>query len=239
MRQLTDEVGLVCAIPYCARLDNFAAHVEAAIINGPHARMLFLASACGQGHGVGKIMLFRRCDFLRAGGFDAIAHTVGEDNAMAKAHAANRAAHRLLAPAGAAGTRLAGISATSINGNCAGASSGATTSFCPSCWSRSARRCRRYRRRAGRAADRAGRRFAGFAATFRSMVRAGDTAFHRQRMAVILGGAGGFRCPRGGDARGLAARLDDHRWSGRRTTSHARVAAQPRAAAARRRRITS
>jgi ceramide glucosyltransferase len=85
MRQLTDEVGLVCAIPYCARLDNFAAHVEAWIINGPHARMLFLASCLGQGHGVGKIMLFRRSDFLRAGGFDAISHTVGEDNALAKA----------------------------------------------------------------------------------------------------------------------------------------------------------
>lgn len=85
IRQLNDDVGLVCAIPYCARLDNFAAHVEAAIINGPHARMLFLASALGQGHGVGKIMLFRRSDFLRAGGFSAIAHTVGEDNAMAKA----------------------------------------------------------------------------------------------------------------------------------------------------------
>jgi ceramide glucosyltransferase len=85
MRQLTDEVGLVCAIPYCAGLDNFAAHVEAAIINGPHARMLFLASCLGQGHGVGKIMLFRRADFLRAGGFDAISHTVGEDNALAKA----------------------------------------------------------------------------------------------------------------------------------------------------------
>lgn len=85
IRQLNDDVGLVCAIPYCARLDNFAAHVEAAIINGPHARMLFLASALGQGHGVGKIMLFRRSDFLRAGGFTAIAHTVGEDNAMAKA----------------------------------------------------------------------------------------------------------------------------------------------------------
>jgi ceramide glucosyltransferase len=85
MRQLADDVGLVCAIPYCARLDNFAAHVEAAIINGPHARMLFLASAFGQGHGVGKIMLFRRSDFLRAGGFSAISHTVGEDNAMAKA----------------------------------------------------------------------------------------------------------------------------------------------------------
>ena len=85
MRNLKDDVGLVCAIPYCAGLDNFAAHVEAAIINGPHARMLFLASALGQGHGVGKIMLFRRSDFLRAGGFNAISHTVGEDNAMAKA----------------------------------------------------------------------------------------------------------------------------------------------------------
>lgn len=85
VRQLTDSVGIVCAIPYCARLENFAAHVEAAIINGPHARMLFLASALGQGHGVGKIMLFRRSDFLRAGGFDAISHTVGEDNALAKA----------------------------------------------------------------------------------------------------------------------------------------------------------
>ncbi len=85
VRQLNDDVGLVCAIPYCARLDNFWSHVEAAVINGPHARMLFLASCLGQGHGVGKIMLFRRSDFLRAGGFDAISHTVGEDNALAKA----------------------------------------------------------------------------------------------------------------------------------------------------------
>jgi ceramide glucosyltransferase len=85
LRQLTDDVGLVCAIPYAARAENLAAHVEAAIMNGPHARMLFLASALGQGYGVGKIMLFRRGDFLRAGGFEAIAHTVGEDNAMAKA----------------------------------------------------------------------------------------------------------------------------------------------------------
>jgi ceramide glucosyltransferase len=85
LRQLGEDVGLVCAIPYCARLDNFAAHVEAAIINGPHARMLFLASCLGQGYGVGKIMLFRRSDFLRAGGWDAISHTVGEDNALAKA----------------------------------------------------------------------------------------------------------------------------------------------------------
>ena len=85
MRQLNDDVGLVCGIPFCDQLDNFAAHVEAAIINGSHARMLYLASALGQGHGVGKIMLFRRTDFERAGGFTAIGHTVGEDNAMAKA----------------------------------------------------------------------------------------------------------------------------------------------------------
>jgi ceramide glucosyltransferase len=85
LRQLTDEVGLVCALPVATCPENLAAHIEAAILNGPHARMLFLAAVFGQGFGVGKIMLFRRSDFLRAGGFDAIAHTVGEDNAMAKA----------------------------------------------------------------------------------------------------------------------------------------------------------
>lgn len=85
MKQLTDDVGLVCGIPYCVGLHNFAAHVEAAIINGPHARVLFLASAFGQVRGIGKIMLFRKSDFLSAGGFGAIAHTVVEDNAMAKA----------------------------------------------------------------------------------------------------------------------------------------------------------
>jgi ceramide glucosyltransferase len=85
VRHLNDDVGLVCAIPRAANPQNIAAHVEAAIINGPHSRMLFLSAAFGYGFGVGKIMLFRRSDFLRAGGFAAIEHTVGEDNAMAKA----------------------------------------------------------------------------------------------------------------------------------------------------------
>lgn len=85
MRHLKPGVGMVCAIPYAARPENFAALVEAGIMNGPHQRMLFAASALGGGFGVGKIMLFRRSDFLRAGGFAAIAHTVGEDNATAKA----------------------------------------------------------------------------------------------------------------------------------------------------------
>jgi ceramide glucosyltransferase len=85
MRHLKDGIGMVCAIPYAAAPTNFIAHVEAAILNGPHQRMLFAASVGGHGFGVGKIMLFRRSDFLRAGGFAAIAHTVGEDNATAKA----------------------------------------------------------------------------------------------------------------------------------------------------------
>ena len=66
IRQLKTGVGLVCAIPYGANPENIAAHVEASIMNGPHARMLYTASVLGQGFGVGKIMLFRRADFLRA-----------------------------------------------------------------------------------------------------------------------------------------------------------------------------
>lgn len=85
MRQLVPGVGLVCAIQYGADPQNFAAYVEASMLNGPHARILYLASCLGQGYGVGKIMLFRRSDFIRAGGFAAISHTVGEDNALAMA----------------------------------------------------------------------------------------------------------------------------------------------------------
>jgi len=85
VRQLAPGVGLVCAIQYGADPQDFAAHVEASMLNGPHARMLYLASCLGQGYGVGKIMLFRRGEFQRAGGFAAISHTVGEDNALAAA----------------------------------------------------------------------------------------------------------------------------------------------------------
>jgi ceramide glucosyltransferase len=87
MRQLTADVGLVCAIPYGADAQNLAAQIEASIFNGPHVRMLSLASCLRQSVGVGKIMLFRRGDFLHAGGFPAMAHTVGEDNAFSKAMA--------------------------------------------------------------------------------------------------------------------------------------------------------
>lgn len=87
MRHLTPKVGFVCAIPYAAASENLPAHIEASIINGPHGRMLYLASCLGLEYGVGKIMLFRRSAFMRAGGFEAISHTVGEDSALAQAFA--------------------------------------------------------------------------------------------------------------------------------------------------------
>ncbi len=85
MRHLKPGVGLVCAIPFAAEPENLPALVEASIVNGPHARMLYLASCLDQGYGVGKIMLFKRSAFLAAGGFPAIATSVGEDNLLAKA----------------------------------------------------------------------------------------------------------------------------------------------------------
>lgn len=85
MKRLTPDVGLVCAIPYGADARSLAAQIELSIFNNPHARMLSVAAVLRENVGVGKIMLFRRSDFQRAGGFAAMAHTVGEDNAFAKA----------------------------------------------------------------------------------------------------------------------------------------------------------
>ena len=115
----------------------------------------------------------------------------------------------LLASAGAAGTRIAGNSGTFINGNCAGASSAATTSFCPSCRSRSARLFRQLsparwpRRSIGWSA------LAGFAATFLLWFALETLLSMAKGWQLSLSGACGFRCPRGGDACGLGERLDD------------------------------
>ena len=80
---LTDEVGLVVAVPEARGAENFAAEVEASIMNQSHGRILAAAAALGLGFGVGKLMVFRRSDLHRAGGFGAISHSVGEDSAMA------------------------------------------------------------------------------------------------------------------------------------------------------------
>ncbi|HEX3431014.1 MAG TPA: glycosyltransferase [Rhizomicrobium sp.] len=85
VQRLGSGIGLVSAIPIARQLLSFPAWIEASIINCYHARVLMLGDAVGVGFGLGKIMLFRRSDLLRAGGFDAIKWAVGEDMALARA----------------------------------------------------------------------------------------------------------------------------------------------------------
>lgn len=85
VRHLTPGVGLVCALSIAVSPKSVAADIECAMMNGHHAPLLLAASALGWGIGFGKIMLFERDDFLRAGGSAAIAHTFGDDQALAKA----------------------------------------------------------------------------------------------------------------------------------------------------------
>jgi ceramide glucosyltransferase len=82
-RNLTSGVGLVVGVPVAEQPLGLAGHVEAMLINS-HARLLLTASALGFGFGVGKVMLFRRSDFAKAGGIDAMAYTLAEDTAISK-----------------------------------------------------------------------------------------------------------------------------------------------------------
>jgi ceramide glucosyltransferase len=77
-------VGLVCAVPVAVRPETFAGCIEAVLINRD-ARLLLTAAAVGKGYGVGKAMVFRRGDLVRAGGLDAIGYTVAEDTALCRA----------------------------------------------------------------------------------------------------------------------------------------------------------
>ncbi len=82
---MTEDVGLVTAITEARDAANPAAKIEASLMNQSHARILHAAAAIGLGFGLGKLMIFKRSDLHRAGGFDTIAHTVGEDSATAHA----------------------------------------------------------------------------------------------------------------------------------------------------------
>ena len=82
---MTEDVGLVTAITEAKGARNPAAMIEASLMNQSHARILHAAAAIWLGFGLGKLMIFKRSDLHRAGGFDAIAHTVGEDSATAHA----------------------------------------------------------------------------------------------------------------------------------------------------------
>jgi ceramide glucosyltransferase len=82
---MVEGVGLVTAVTEARAPGNFPAAIECALMNQMHARVLYAAAALGLGFGLGKLMVFHRSDLHRAGGFHAIAHSVGEDSAMAHA----------------------------------------------------------------------------------------------------------------------------------------------------------
>jgi ceramide glucosyltransferase len=85
VRSMGPGVGLVSAMTVLVEPRSPAAWVEASMVNGNFARLLFLGRALGLGFGLGKIMLFRRSDLERAGGLPSIAWALGEDSALSAA----------------------------------------------------------------------------------------------------------------------------------------------------------
>jgi len=83
--RLTPGIGMVCAVPIGVAPLGFAAEIECAVLNGHAAPLMFGASLLRITVGFGKIMLFERGNFYRAGGIAAIADTFGDDQALAKA----------------------------------------------------------------------------------------------------------------------------------------------------------
>ena len=84
LRHFAPGVGLVTVATRADTATNLPARIEAAFMNGYQGRLVLAASALGLGFGLGKVMLFDRAVFNRAGGVPAIANTVAEDQAMAK-----------------------------------------------------------------------------------------------------------------------------------------------------------
>ena len=78
-------IGLVSTISITQDPQSFPAWIECAIVNAYHGRVLMLISALGLGVGCGKLMLFSKADLARAGGLEALAWAIGEDEAMQQA----------------------------------------------------------------------------------------------------------------------------------------------------------
>ncbi len=76
--------GLIAAASVGCRPANFAAEIECAFLNGYQSRLLLAAATLGWGFGNGKILLFDRRNFQKAGGVPAIAGAVAEDHALSK-----------------------------------------------------------------------------------------------------------------------------------------------------------
>ncbi|QEN89300.1 glycosyltransferase [Labrys sp. KNU-23] len=81
---LVPGVGLVCAVPVARAPGNFAALLEASLVNTYGGRLLLALSALGGGAGIGAAMLLRRRDLQAAGGLSAILNAVADDHALAK-----------------------------------------------------------------------------------------------------------------------------------------------------------
>jgi ceramide glucosyltransferase len=81
---LEPDTGLVSTISIATDPRSLPAWIEASIINCYHARVLMLADAARLGFGLGKIMLFRRSDLMRAGGLERLTWALGEDMALAQ-----------------------------------------------------------------------------------------------------------------------------------------------------------
>ncbi|MCB1491717.1 MAG: glycosyltransferase, partial [Rhodobiaceae bacterium] len=81
---LTDDVGLVCAIPAADAPSGLSAQIEQAEMNGRAAPYTLAAAMLGINVGYGKVMLFRRADFEAIGGIAAIADSFGDDHALSR-----------------------------------------------------------------------------------------------------------------------------------------------------------
>jgi ceramide glucosyltransferase len=81
---LGPKVGLVTTYFVGVRPSGFSGEIECAFLNG-YAR--FLASAAVLGHApvIGKLMLYRRADLERAGGYARLAENAAHDTAMDRA----------------------------------------------------------------------------------------------------------------------------------------------------------
>ena len=84
VKNLTAGVGLVCAVPIAVAPIGFSSELERAILNGQAAPLTLALSVVGVDVGFGKVMLFDRRNFDRAGGIELIASAFGDDHALSK-----------------------------------------------------------------------------------------------------------------------------------------------------------
>lgn len=81
---LTPGIGLVTAYFVGVRPSGFAGEIECAFL-GAYARFLAAAALLGHAPAIGKLMLYRRSDLERAGGYARLGENAAHDTAMDRA----------------------------------------------------------------------------------------------------------------------------------------------------------